>query len=81
MPLFSRTAVPNKPLAAQEGLKASVDEHLESRKQGVKEKTHIEIEPWFEVVVDAQRMQSMTLDEVERLAEALRSHLRNRMGK
>jgi hypothetical protein len=81
MPLFSRTTIRNEPLAASKNLKASVDEHLESRQESVKEKTHIEIEPWFEVVIDAQRMQSMTPEEVEHLAKALRSHLRNRMGK
>lgn len=81
MPLFSRTTAPNKPLVELEGLKASADEHVESRQESVKEKTHIAIEPWFEVVIDAQRMQSMTPEEVERLAKALRSHLRNRMGK
>jgi hypothetical protein len=81
MTLLSRAATPNQPLAAREGLKASVVERLESRQESVKERTHIEIEPWFEVVIDAQRMQSMTLEEVERLAERLKSHLRNRMGK
>lgn len=81
MPLFSRTAAPNKPLPALETLKASTVVQLGSLQESVKEKTHIEIEPWFEVVIDAERMQSMTPAEAEQLGEALKRYLRNKMGK
>jgi hypothetical protein len=40
-------------------------------------KLHIELEPGCELVIDAQRMQSLTSEEVERLAEALKSRLKD----
>jgi hypothetical protein len=44
---------------------------------GASSKLHVELEPWCEVVIDAQRMNSLTPEEVERLGEALKSRLKN----
>jgi hypothetical protein len=38
---------------------------------------HVELEPWCEVVIDAQRVKSLTSEEVERLGDALKSRLRD----
>jgi hypothetical protein len=38
---------------------------------------HIELEPWCEVVIDAERMQSLTSEEIERLGEALKVRLQD----
>ncbi len=43
---------------------------------GVSRKLHIQLEPWCEVVIDAQRIESLTREEVERLGEALKSRLK-----
>jgi hypothetical protein len=40
-------------------------------------KIHIELEPWCEVVIDAQRINSLTREEIERLGEAMKSCLKN----
>jgi hypothetical protein len=44
---------------------------------GTSRKLHLELEPWCEVVIDVQRMDSLTGEEVERLGEALKSRLKN----
>jgi len=44
---------------------------------GVSRKLHLELEPWCEVVIDAQRIDSLTREEVERLGEALKSRLKD----
>lgn len=80
-PLFSRSAASGKPPAALEQLRLRTIERLKGRQESVKEKTHIEIEPGCEVVIDAQRMRSLTPDEVERLGEALKRHLCNKMAR
>jgi len=43
----------------------------------ISRKLHVELEPWCEVVIDAQRMKSLTREEIERLGEALKSCLKN----
>lgn len=45
------------------------------------EKTHIEIGPGCEVVIDAQRMMILTPEEVEQLGEALKMRLRNEIAR
>jgi hypothetical protein len=47
------------------------------RTSDISRKMHVELEPWCEVVIDAQRMKSLTREEVERLGEALKSRLRD----
>jgi hypothetical protein len=42
---------------------------------GTSRKLHVQLEPWCEVVMDAQRLKSLTPEEVERLGEALKSRL------
>jgi hypothetical protein len=42
----------------------------------ISRKLHVELEPWCEVVIDAQRMKSLTGEEIERLGEALKSRLK-----
>ena len=44
---------------------------------GMSSRLHVELEPWCEVVIDAQRVKSLTSEEVERLGEALKSRLYN----
>ena len=45
------------------------------RTVGMSSRLHVELEPWCEVVIDAQRVKSLTSEEVERLGEALKSRL------
>ena len=47
------------------------------RTVGMSSRLHVELEPWCEVVIDAQRVKSLTSEEVERLGEALKSRLRD----
>ena len=48
-----------------------------TERAGGSSRLHIELEPGCEVVIDAQRMQSLTSEEVERLGEALKSRLKD----
>ena len=48
-----------------------------TQRAGGSSRLHIELEPGCEVVIDAQRMQSLTSEEVERLGEALKSRLKD----
>jgi hypothetical protein len=66
MPLFSRVES-SPPSAASPPSQQTI----------ASRKLHVELEPWCEVVIDAQRMNSLTSDEVERLGEALKSRLKN----
>jgi hypothetical protein len=43
----------------------------------VSRKVHIELEPGCEVVIDAQRMNSLTGEEIERLGQAIKSRLKD----
>jgi hypothetical protein len=45
------------------------------RTVGMSSRLHVELEPWCEIVIDAQRVKSLTSEEVERLGEALKSRL------
>ena len=45
------------------------------RTVGMSSRLHVELEPWCEVVIDGQRVKSLTSEEVERLGEALKSRL------
>lgn len=67
MPLLRRTmrAVPQASKMAAE------------QTADVSRKLHVQLEPGCEVVIDAQRMKSLTPEEVERLGEALKSRLRD----
>ena len=47
------------------------------RTVGMSSRLHVELEPWCEVVIDGQRVKSLTSEEVERLGEALKSRLRD----
>jgi hypothetical protein len=47
------------------------------RTVGMSSRLHVELEPWCEVVIDAQRVKSLTSEEVERLGDALKSRLRD----
>jgi hypothetical protein len=64
--LFSKT-MPAVPAAAS----------LIIPRTGGNSRLHIELEPWCEVVIDAERMQSLTSEEVERLGEALKGRLKD----
>ena len=48
---------------------------------GAKERSHIEIGPGCEVVIDAQRMLRLTPKEVEQLGEELKKRLRNEIAR
>lgn len=48
-----------------------------TQRAGGSSRLHIELEPWCEVVIDAQRLQSLTSEEVERLGEALKGRLKD----
>jgi hypothetical protein len=65
MPLFSKT-VRASPSAASLAMQQA---------SGTSSKLHVQLEPWCEVVMDAQRLKSLTPEEVERLGEALKSRL------
>jgi hypothetical protein len=67
MPLFSK-APRAMPLASMMATLRTGD---------VSRKLHVQLEPGCEVVIDAQRMKSLTPEEVERLGEALKSRLRD----
>ena len=67
MPLFNKTARVTPP-AANVAIRP---------RSGMSSKLHVELEPWCEVVIDAQRVKSLTPEEVERLGEALKSRLQN----
>jgi len=45
------------------------------RTGGMSSRLHVELEPWCEVVIDVQRVKSLTPKEIERLGEALKSRL------
>jgi hypothetical protein len=45
------------------------------------ERTHIEIEPGCEVVIDAERMLALTPEEVEQLGETLKTRLRDKIAR
>jgi hypothetical protein len=47
----------------------------------ISRKVHVELEPWCEVVIDAQRMNALTREEVDRLGEALKSRLKKETAK
>ena len=47
------------------------------RMGNVNSKLHVELEPWCEVVIDAERAESLTPSEIERLGEALKSRLKH----
>jgi hypothetical protein len=79
-PLFSRIASASRPASISREMMASLAS-LQRLHYAVKERTHIEIEPWCEVVMDARRVQSLTVEEVEHLGEALKSHLRTEMAR
>ena len=67
MPLFSKS-VRASPSAAS----------LATQQAGrISSKLHVQLEPWCELVMDAQRLKSLTPEEVERLGEALKSRLRD----
>jgi hypothetical protein len=51
------------------------------RTGGMSRRLHVELEPWCEVVIDAQRIKSLTPEEVERLGEALKSSLHDEMAR
>ncbi len=42
---------------------------------GASSKLHVQLEPWCEVVIDAERAKTLTPEEVERLGEALKGRL------
>ena len=65
--LFNRTARAT-PVPANQATQRTV---------GMSSRLHVELEPWCEVVIDAQRVKSLTSEEVERLGEALKSRLRD----
>ena len=44
---------------------------------GINSKLHVELEPWCEVVIEAQRAESLTPEEIEFLGEALKSRLKD----
>jgi hypothetical protein len=67
MPLFSKA---QRAIPSHSGMAAQ-------RTSDISRKVHVELEPWCEVVIDAQRMKSLTREEVERLGEALKSRLRD----
>ncbi|WP_348263250.1 hypothetical protein P8935_01530 [Telmatobacter sp. DSM 110680] len=67
MPLFSRAS---RAIPSPSGMATQ-------RTSDISRKMHVELEPWCEVVIDAQRMKSLTREEVERLGEALKSRLRD----
>lgn len=47
------------------------------RMGNINSKLHVELEPWCEIVIDAERVESLTPEEVERLGEALKSRLKH----
>jgi len=69
----SGTALFNKPAHAAPVLASLASQ----RAAGMSSRLHVELEPWCEVVIDAQRVKSLTPEEVERLGEALKGRLRD----
>jgi hypothetical protein len=67
MPMFSRTAHASQAAASP----------VPQRSGNINRKLHFELEPWCEVVIDAQRMESLSPTEIERLGEALKSRLKD----
>jgi hypothetical protein len=67
MPLF-RKAMPAAPLASKVAAERAGE---------VSRKLHVQLDPGCEVVIDAQRVKSLTPEEVERLGEALKRRLRD----
>jgi hypothetical protein len=65
--LFDRTARATQPPGGPES----------QRTGSVSSRLHVELDPWCEVVIDAQRAEALTPEEVERLGETLKSRLRN----
>ena len=71
MPLFSKS------LRASSGHAGPPPQRVGN----VNSKLHVELEPWCEVVIDAERAESLTPEEVERLGEALKSRLKHKTAR
>jgi hypothetical protein len=55
---------------------AGLFEIAASMRTEVRDRLHFELDRWSEFVIDAQRLRSLTVEEVERLGEALKSRLK-----